>query len=231
MLTFIYKLISKLLARHLQPFMHGLVDREQSGFIKGHKILDNILALKVGKEYIKLKKLLALVLKVDFMKAYDRLDHIFLREVLRALGLSEFFIGLVMGLVCNGLSKIHANGFFTKEIPLERGVHQGCPLAPLLFALASQPLMSLLSLWESEGHLRGIPIGNQGEKSLLYQLFANDTNLFLLAEEDNFQNVVKVISIYEQISGTRLNLEKSTILLLDDEPHPVWFVTSGCKAA
>lgn len=67
----------------------------------------------MGKKYVKFKKLLALVLKVDFMKAYDRLDHVFLRVILATIVSSACFISLVMGLVCNGFSKVHANGYFT----------------------------------------------------------------------------------------------------------------------
>lgn len=59
----------------------------------------------------------------------------FLGDVLHALGFSELFIRLIKGLVCNGTSKVHFNDMFIEEIELERGVRQGCPLAPLLFAL------------------------------------------------------------------------------------------------
>lgn len=95
MLMLIYKFISKILALCLQPFMSFPVDKERTGFIKGYKIIDNILALKIGKEYVKFKKLLTLVLKLDFMKAYDRLDHFFLRDVLGALGFVNFSLGLI----------------------------------------------------------------------------------------------------------------------------------------
>lgn len=66
--------------------------------------------------------------------------------------------------------------FFTKEIMVDKGVCW-CPLAPLLFALASQPLISLLKREAEEGFLQGIPIGEHGEQ-LLYQVFADDTNFF-----------------------------------------------------
>lgn len=57
MLSLVYKIISKLFALRLQGFMSVLVDKEQTGFIKGCHILDNILSLKVGKEYMKIKKI------------------------------------------------------------------------------------------------------------------------------------------------------------------------------
>lgn len=67
--------------------------------------------------------------------------------------------------------------------------------------------------------------------TLLYQLFADDTNLSLMASEQNFQAAVEVISSYERISGARLNLEKSTIIPLDDEPLSGWYANTGCKVA
>lgn len=51
------------------------MDAQQIGFVRGRHILDNILAYKVGKEFSKIKKFLAFLLKLDFLKAYDRLDH------------------------------------------------------------------------------------------------------------------------------------------------------------
>lgn len=92
MLTLIYKIINKLISLRIQLVLPKLVAKEQTGFIKGHRILDNILSLKIGKEHVKFKKFLALLLKLDFMKAYDRLDQWFLQEVLQILGFNEHFI-------------------------------------------------------------------------------------------------------------------------------------------
>lgn len=99
MLTLIYKIISKLIALRIQPLMGRLVDKEQIGFIERCHILDNILMLKIGKEFVKFKKLAAVLLKLDFMKSYNRLDQWFLQEVLQILGFNEHFIWLLMSLV------------------------------------------------------------------------------------------------------------------------------------
>lgn len=74
--------------------------------------MDNILAYKVEKDFVKFKKLRALLLK---------LDHFFLWDLLRSMGFGEKFISLVKGLVCNGTST-HVNGLSIEDSFLERGV-------------------------------------------------------------------------------------------------------------
>lgn len=50
-------------------------------------------------------------------------------------------------------------------------------MSPLLFSLPSKPLMCLLEDKRAKGELMGLRITDQ--KSLLYQLFADDVGLFL----------------------------------------------------
>lgn len=70
--------------------------------------------------------------------------------------------------------------------------------------------------------MQGIPFGEHGEQ-LLFQLFANDTNLVLEASKAKFRTALEVIEVFEIILGARLNLEKSTILHLDEGSQPGWF--------
>lgn len=57
------------------------------------------------------------------------------------LGMGEKFISLVIGLVKEETLRLHVNGALFEEIELE-GVRQGCPLSPMLFAIAAKPLLS-----------------------------------------------------------------------------------------
>lgn len=66
MMALLYKIISKLITNRLKQFMITLFDLQHKGFIAGRKILDNILAYRVGKEYVHWKKLLAIFLMLDF---------------------------------------------------------------------------------------------------------------------------------------------------------------------
>lgn len=94
-------------------------------------------------------------------KAYNRVDHIFIWDSLDAMAFdTKFMIKFIRGLVESSTSKVHFNiGLFTSRIQLQRGVKQGCSISPFLFALTTQPLMSLLSQSLLMGELVGLRIG------------------------------------------------------------------------
>ncbi|KAL3686178.1 hypothetical protein R1sor_004200 [Riccia sorocarpa] len=131
---------------------------------------------------------------------------------MRAMEIPEDFIQMVMGLVTGGQSKLHVNGVFTKEFKLERGVRQGCPISPMLFAISSQPLMTLLRIEEMAGRLKGVSIPRGG--SFLHRFFADDSGVMITAEERYFGVLQTTVEKYEQISGAKLNLPKSVVLPL-----------------
>lgn len=93
------------------------------------------------------------------------------------MGFCARFIAIIQILMVEATFKIHVNGFFIEESLLGRGVRQGCPFAPLLFAMYTQPFMALLNFEALEGRIKGLTIN--GEKRLLHQIFANDTGIFL----------------------------------------------------
>jgi hypothetical protein len=118
---------------------------------------------------------------------------------------------------------------FTKRIPLERGVHQGCPLAPLLFALVTQPLMLILKAKLQTGKIQGLNV--HGPEPLLYQLFADDNGVFFEATESKFHGIMGGVHFFERILGAKLNLRKSKIIQLDKGPEPAWFQQVECEQA
>lgn len=68
------KIISKLLALRMSKVMNSLVDNEQFAFLKGCCILDNIATTEELIFSIHKHRLPRHILKVDFSKAFDRVD-------------------------------------------------------------------------------------------------------------------------------------------------------------
>lgn len=78
MLTTTYKIISKILAERLKPMVPKVVDQQQTGFVQGKCITDNIIAFKLGQEHAAATLQDIIFMKLDFEKTFDRVDHGFL---------------------------------------------------------------------------------------------------------------------------------------------------------
>ena len=95
MLNTDYKTVAKALANRLQRVIQNVVHPDQTGFIKGRNIKDNImetyLATVASKEG-------ALIL-LDFEKAYDRMDRGWIKTVMTNMKLGARFIDWSMKLI------------------------------------------------------------------------------------------------------------------------------------
>ncbi|KAL3697158.1 hypothetical protein R1sor_011234 [Riccia sorocarpa] len=167
--------------------------------------------------------------KLDFVKAYDRVDHAFLWRTLECQGFDKDFISLVQGITREGYARVHVNAAFTNEITVSRGVRQGCPLAPLLYALCTQSFMSLLCRANRERTIGGMFI--QPGAVLGHQLFADDTGICIQTKETEFDELKKVLELYELTSGAKINLAKSLIMSLGTDTTPTWAQETGCVIA
>lgn len=79
-----------------------IISQNQSRFIKGRNIAENILlAQEIIRDIGKMNKNVNMVVKLDMEKAYDKVSWIFLTRVLRQFDLSKIIIDLVWRLVAN----------------------------------------------------------------------------------------------------------------------------------
>ncbi|KAL3699430.1 hypothetical protein R1sor_017452 [Riccia sorocarpa] len=134
------------------------------------------------------------------------------------------------GLAREGSARVHVNAAFTQEIKVGRGVRQGCPLAPLLYALCTQSFMALLCKASAEGKINGLFI--QPGEMLGHQLFVDDTGICVSTKEGEFEELKGILRKYEMApSGAKINLAKSLVMPLGSESVPQWVRGTGCRVA
>ena len=90
-----YKIIAKVINNRLWPLLPFLVSQDQSGFIKGRNIGDNIRLMFDIIDYANCKNVPSAVLSVDLQKAFDSLNWSFIFAMLRIYGFGDFLIGLI----------------------------------------------------------------------------------------------------------------------------------------
>jgi hypothetical protein len=74
LINVIFKLVSKAYAYRLSPVAHRVISQSQTAFTEGRFIQDGPLALHEIIHELKTKNLPAVLLKLDFEKAYDRVN-------------------------------------------------------------------------------------------------------------------------------------------------------------
>ena len=154
MLNSAYKIYAKAIALRLCNHMKEWINKEQKGFIKGRYILDAIIAIWEGMELAEETEQEYIFFKIDFEKAYDKVSWKYILESLKQMGCGENFCIMVKTLLGNATVRVNVNGELTESFKLSRSIRQGCPLAPLLYAIAADGLTWLVRGKMEQGKIK-----------------------------------------------------------------------------
>jgi hypothetical protein len=190
------RIIAKILADSITPAAKKILRQAQKGFIPDRSINDHVEDITTIFYSNLEKKQQHYILFLDTEKAFDSLDHGFIFKVLKHIGCPPWYINCYQGLLHNiqGIPVLSAPT--KKRIFLNRGVKQGCPMSPIIFALCFDVLLHKLSL---------LGLDN-GDFAFADDLAISTSKFSTIV---NCLHVIKSFSIY---SGLGLNYKKSVIL-------------------
>jgi hypothetical protein len=105
-----YKVISKIIAHQIKPFLSRNLSEEQLGFLKGRRIQDVIGTTHERLHSIKKKQSKLLALKLDLRKAYECIDWVLLRLILLKGGFGIHMTNWIMSCVTSSSFAVLLNG-------------------------------------------------------------------------------------------------------------------------
>lgn len=166
------KIFSRILADRLASIISSLISPYQSGFIPHRFITDNIrLATNIIQD-ANLSSRKLLMLSLDIHKAFDSVSWNYLSTILQRMGFRDKFLHAYQALYLNPKIRSKILGCSSDFFSIGRGTRQGCPLSPLIFALALEPLaITILNNLDIPGYTKG-------PSSYKFCMYADDVLLF-----------------------------------------------------
>lgn len=152
-----YKIIAKILANIVKPWLKDIISEYQTAFIPGRCITDNILIDHELLHSLRTKKLAHdyMAIKLDISKAFDKVEWLFLNAIMEQMGFHQKWRCWIMKCISTVTYSILINGVPTWQVIPQRGIRQGDPISPYLYLLCTQGLSALLHTLCSFNKLRG----------------------------------------------------------------------------
>lgn len=198
------KIFAKVLATRLEEILPTVISPDQTGFIKNRQLFFNIRRL-LNIIYTPSSDDSEILISLDAEKAFDRVEWDYLLCALSRFGFGTKFVSLIKLLYACPQASVQTNDNRSDYFTLSRSCRQGCPLSPLLFALAIEPLAISL---RTEKLYSGIYRAGGEHKVSLY---ADDLLLFISNPIKSLPIIMSTLEKFGAISGYKLNLSKSIL--------------------
>ncbi|GJR74108.1 hypothetical protein Tco_0086473 [Tanacetum coccineum] len=206
----IYKCISKILTNRVIEGIKDVVSDNQSAFIPGRRISDNILVTQeLMHNYHNHRGPPRCAFKIDIQKAYDTVDWAFLENILGCFGFPNAMIRWIMACVSSTSFSLCINGNIHGYFKGKRGLRQGDPLSPYLFTMVMEVLTLILKKRVRNSDL--FRYHKQCEElEIINVCFADDLFIFARGDVNSARVILESLEEFKLASGLVPSLPKST---------------------
>lgn len=157
-------------------------------------------------KYNKGSRVSALCLNAE--KAFDQVEWGYMVKVLEEFGFGSQFVSWITMLYAHLSSSILTNQERSAAFHLHHGSREGCPLRPLLFVIAIEPLATSI---RNQPSFEPIRLSNVDHHISLY---ADDVVLFISEPEKSVPVLLDLIRAFGEVSGYTINWQKSEFMSL-----------------
>ena len=199
-----------------------IVPHEQVGFIPGMQGFFSIhKSINVIHHINKLKNKNHMIILIDAVKAFEKIQHPFLIKALQRQGLKGTYLNIIKTIYEKTTANIILNGEKLKTFPLRSRTRQGCPLSPLLFDIVEhiiQHVKVLAIAIREEKEMKRIQIGKEEVK---LSPFVDEMILCVEKPKDSTRKLLELINEFRKFASYKINTQISISFLYTNNERSV----------
>ncbi|KAH9290975.1 hypothetical protein KI387_035092 [Taxus chinensis] len=202
MLKILTSVVIKRIEKELEE--RKFFSKSQAGFRRNEECVGQVAALHeiALRRMAKLKKP-TFVVFIDFKKAYDMVPHEALFRKLRAAGVKGRALHFIQELYNGSSVRVRYDGLLSSQIPVKRGVRQGCPASPTLFNIFINDIMQ---------DLEGLGVKVPGLTEVVAGLLFADDLVALAESVEEMHVVLQRIQCWSDKWGMECGIDKCKVM-------------------
>ncbi|GKB89177.1 putative RNA-directed DNA polymerase, eukaryota, reverse transcriptase zinc-binding domain protein, partial [Tanacetum coccineum] len=215
----LYKCISKILTNRIIDGLKEVVSENQSAFIPGRRISDNILITQeLMHNYHRNRCPPRCAFKVDIQKAYDTVDWKFLASIMKYFGFHKKMVKWIMACVTSATFSLCINGDIHGFFKRKRGLRQGDPISPYLFTMVMEVLTLIIKRMVRVSDT--FRYHNRCEElQLVNMCFADDLFIFTRGDVESTRLIMEALDEFKMSSGLVPSIPKSMVYFCNVQNH------------
>ena len=211
------KIYNNLLLHRIRPVLENILRDNQNGFREKRSTTAQIFTLRRIIEGVKQKQLPAVIIFVDFSKAFDSIDRSKMEQILEAYGIPNEIIKAIMIMYKNTQAFVRSPDGDTEFFNIIARLLQGDTLAPYLFIIVLDYVLRNLDQNKTLGFTLRKQLSRRYPAEMLTDADFDNVLVILSDKIRNAEKLLKILETAVASVGLYMNTTKTKLIAVNTE--------------